>query len=205
MLAAPERSGVAPAPPMRLTLPYELDGLRLRRLRADDLAPFLDYRSDPVVARFQGWDPMDEVQARAFIARNAAVESLTPGAWCQLAVAEAAGDALIGDLGLWLSSDAACAEFGMSIACGHQGRGHGSETARGAIALLFAAAPVARVQAHADVRNLACLRALERVGMRQVGERRLEWKGEACVEHGFVLSRAEAAALGLIRDGAPAA
>ena len=60
-------------------LPLDLGRLRLRWLREGDLPEFLAYRSDPEVARFQGWAPMDEAAARAFLREVAAgMRALVP-------------------------------------------------------------------------------------------------------------------------------
>src|SRR6185437_16278254 len=41
--------------------------LRLRRFREDDLEPFLAYRNDPEVARYQSWEHTSLAEAQAFI------------------------------------------------------------------------------------------------------------------------------------------
>lgn len=163
--------------------------LRLRALREDDLPRFLAYRSDADVARFQGWAPMDEAAARAFV-REAASERLhAPGAWRQFAIAGRDGDeddALLGDLGLWRSEDGREAELGITISPAMQGQGIGATVVRGTCGLLIARCGIVRVHAAADTRNTPCLRMLARAGMRDVGRRRSEWKSEWCEEVLFV-------------------
>ena len=63
-----------------------MGGVRLRALREeDDLAVFLGYRSDPLVARYQGWGPMDEAKACAFLREHGAKADLdSAGHWLQL-------------------------------------------------------------------------------------------------------------------------
>jgi len=54
--------------------------LELRRFRPDDLAAFVDYRSDPAVARYQGWAlPFPLEAGRRFLAEMAAAHPGTPG------------------------------------------------------------------------------------------------------------------------------
>jgi [ribosomal protein S5]-alanine N-acetyltransferase len=60
--------------------------LILRRFRDADLAPFVAYRNDPEVARYQSWDSFDEREARAFIREMASVQPGVPGEWFQFAV-----------------------------------------------------------------------------------------------------------------------
>jgi hypothetical protein len=38
----------------------ESERLRIRRFKDSDLAPFMAYRNDPEVARYQSWDSLDE-------------------------------------------------------------------------------------------------------------------------------------------------
>jgi RimJ/RimL family protein N-acetyltransferase len=83
----------------RLSLP-DAGPVRLRALRRSDLQAFLAYRSDPEVARFQGWAPISPEQAAAFLAEMAAPTAWPEGEWLQLAIARSADDALVGDIGL---------------------------------------------------------------------------------------------------------
>jgi aminoglycoside 6'-N-acetyltransferase len=168
-------------------LPILLGRVRLRHLRADDLAAFHAYRSDPAVARYQGWNVMSLADAAAFIDEQSGMRN--PAAWRQLAIAERASDALLGDLGVWLAHDASRAEFGVTMAPGAQRQRYATEAVSGLVDALFAATPVAEVVARADVRNVACLALLRRVGMRRVGSAQIDCKGEACTEHIFSLRR----------------
>lgn len=170
-------------------LPHALDRLRLRPLRAGDLDAFHGYRSDPDVARYQGWAPMTAGQAAEFLQLHAGQADLVAGAWRQWAVADLRDDRLLGDLGVWLSADCAQAEFGLSITPAAQGHGYGTECVRGLVALLFSATPVAEVVASADIRNAACLAVLARAGMRHVDTRRAGYKGESCTEQVFSMRK----------------
>ena len=171
-----------------LHLPHVCERVRLRRLRPSDFRAFHAYRSDPGVARFQGWSPMTEDEAMAFLRDQGRNAGLEPGEWAQLGIA-VDDDRLIGDLGLFLSPDARWAEFGVSLHPDAQGGGLATEAARALITLLFAHTPVQRVMAASDARNTACLRMLERLGMRLADTAAAEYKGEACTEHVFVLDR----------------
>jgi RimJ/RimL family protein N-acetyltransferase len=92
-------------------------------------------------------------------------------------------------LGVWLAPDARWAEFGVSLHPEAQGGGLGREAVAALIGLLFAHTSAQRVVAATDTRNLACLRMLERVGMRLVNTAEAEYKGEMCSEHVFALER----------------
>lgn len=174
---------------MSWVLPQSTGRIRLRRLRTDDLMDFLVYRSDPVVARYQGWDLMTRQAALDFLSREAQFTELVPGGWSQLGVTRANNDALIGDVGLWLSPDSSTVEIGVSLARHAQGQGLGSHTLHGLISLVFSATAVTNIVAHTDARNEPCIRALKRAGLLQTGTRTEIYKGEACTEVCFLVER----------------
>ena len=64
----------------------ETERLLLRRLREPDLAPFLAYRNDPEVARYQDWEGYTEAEARGMIQAMGRAEPFVPGEWSQFAV-----------------------------------------------------------------------------------------------------------------------
>jgi aminoglycoside 6'-N-acetyltransferase len=166
-------------------LPFERERIRLRRLREDDLSRFLAYRSDPAVARFQGWAPMSPAQAADTLHDYAACADHPAGAWRQFAIAAADDDGLLGDLGLWLADDGREAEIGLSVAPAAQGQGVGAAAVRAVCDLLFAHTRVRCVRAAADTRNAACLRMLARAGLHETGRQPAVWKGEPCVDVAF--------------------
>lgn len=170
-------------------LPHACRRVRLRRLRASDFRNFHAYRSDAEVARYQGWAPMSEAEATETLrdySRNAGLE---PGEWAQVGIAALDDDRLVGDLGVWLSPDGRMAEFGVSLHQEFQRTGLGLESAQAMIALLFAHTPAQRVVAATDARNLGCIGLLERLGMRLADTAEAEYKGEACIEHVYVIER----------------
>ncbi len=170
-------------------LPHRLGRLRLRTLRPDDLEIFHQYRSDPAVARYQGWEPMSCAAATDYLASHCDQSTHVPGTWRQLAIADLATDTLVGDMGIWLSSDCQRAEVGLSIAPIAQGKGYGSESLRGLVELLFASTSVLEIEASTDTRNGSCLAALRRAGFNQLGTRQAEYKGEICTESVFLVRR----------------
>ena len=174
---------------MSWKLPHCLRRVQFRRLSAEDTPEFLAYRSDPSVARFQGWSPMSEPEAREFLANESQFTELTPGAWSQLGIAAIESNKLVGDAGLWLAPDSTKAEFGISLATDVQGKGLGGEAIAGLIKLLFSATSIAEIVAHTDVRNEPCIRALRRAGMAQSGTRTETYKGEVCTEYCFLQTR----------------
>lgn len=173
------------------SLPHRLGRLKLRTLLRTDLENFLQYRSDPAVARYQGWEPMNADEAARFLASEADQSSHVPGTWRQLAIADLRTDSLVGDMGIWLSEDSRMAEVGLSITPNAQGSGFASESLRGLAHLLFVSTPVLEIRANTDIRNVACLAALRRAGFDQVDTRQVEYKDEICTEVMFVVRRVE--------------
>ena len=171
--------------------PHRLLRLRFRALRKEDIAEFLEYRSDPQVASLQGWAPMSEQEALAFLIKHSTALSFRPNEWSQIAIADAVTDKLIGDMGIHLSQDLSVAEFGITITPSAQGNGYAVESIRGLIDLLFSSTPAGKVVACTDIRNTPCNAALLRAGMSLAETRTAEYKGELCTENIFVVLRPE--------------
>lgn len=170
--------------------PCRVADIQLRALRDDDLAAFLAYRGDPQVARYQGWWPMDEAKARAFLREQGAHDAgLDARGWQRFAIADATSDALLGDLGVWMLRDGTEAEIGITVAPAAQGRAIGRKAMRAALAMLFADPAVIRVRADADARNTACRRMLVAAGFRDAGTADVFVKEAPCVEHRYIVER----------------
>ena len=170
----------------------------LRRLSEADLPRFQAYRHDAEIGRWQGWQPMDDVAARAFLQDAATSPFCPPGQWFQLGIAERDSDALIGDIGVQLHGGAGLlAEIGFTLAPAAQGRGLATEAVGAVVAWLLAQAPAQRVVAVADTRNLASLRLLQRLGLRPFATLPAQFRGQACLEQHWVARRERRIALRL--------
>lgn len=153
----------------------------VRRLALEDLPAFVAYRRDPSVARHQSWTPdYDLAMARELLdSQDAAGEGdrpdgalalPVPGSWRQLAIADLATGAMLGDCALHTLVDApATFELGITLAVPSQGRGYGTEALHLVIGALFHQVGAHRVVAHADDDNLDVHRLLEGLGMRLEG------------------------------------
>lgn len=162
--------------------------MTLRRLAAADLADFQAYRGDPEVGRWQGWTPWPDEQALAFLHEMATIPLFQPGQWTQLAIADDASGALLGDIGIHLGADGREAEFGFSLARAAQGRGIASAALRAAIAMVFEQTGAERIHAQTDARNTACIRLLERLDARLVERITTEFRGQPCIELRYELA-----------------
>ncbi len=173
-------------------LPAKSGRIVLRRLATSDLPAFLDYRRDPEIARYQGWEPMTDDEARAFLADVAGGDLLEPGHWSQIAVTRADTGALIGDIGIFVSEDGTEAEIGVTLRRDAHGQGLASEAVGESIRIVFEHTAAERVIGITDIRNRPSILLLQRVGMRRVGQQDSVVKGEACSEFVYALTRADA-------------
>ena len=145
--------------------------LVLRRFVPADAEALAAYRSDPEVARLQGWEaPYSVDEAARFIESLRELAPGTPGTWFQFAVSLAPGDAPIGDCALrTLADEPRQAELGFTFATAHQGRGYASEAVQRVLDYAFGVLAMHRVFSLTDVRNERAARLLERVGFRREG------------------------------------
>ena len=140
--------------------------LRLDALRDEDADALFAYRSDPAVARFQGWKPASVADAKCFIETQHNVAPDTPGTWWQRAIRLRDTGELIGDLGLHFVDDATV-EVGISLAPAHQRLGYAREALEVMLDFVFGGLRKRRVIAQVAPRNFMCMRLLEGVGMRR--------------------------------------
>jgi RimJ/RimL family protein N-acetyltransferase len=172
-------------------LPRSGAGFILRRLSTGDLAEFQAYRHDKELGRYQGWLPTADEQAFAFLSEMNIAPFPNPGHWIQFGIAEPERQRLIGDIGVFLDQDATYAEIGFTLSRSAQGRGVATAAIRAVIELIFECSAAERVIGVTDARNLPSMRLLERVGMRMTETNQAVFRGEACVEHTYTVTRAD--------------
>ena len=149
----------------------QTDRLFLRPFLESDLEAFAAYRSDPEVARYQGWDaPYSLEKAAAFIAEMKEKQPGLPGEWFQIAIERKQEVGLIGDCVFRIQAhDARQAEIGFTLSCAHQGQGYATEAVTCLLDYLFRTLNLHRVTVICDAENQASARLLERLGMRREG------------------------------------
>lgn len=143
--------------------------LRLRHFRAADAPALSAYRSDPQVARYQGWSaPVSVESAAEFIARlNDDPDQ--PG-WFQYAIELKDDGCLIGDIGVNLHENLMQADLGFTLARDRQGHGYATEAVSAVLGDRFARG-LRRMSAQCDARNLSSAGLLERLGFQREGRR----------------------------------
>lgn len=148
----------------------ETERLVLRRLADEDLAPYMAYLNDPLVARYQSWESYTEEQARGLIERQKGVEPGTPGQWFTFAAELKETGVMIGHVALSVKADDhRQAEIGFTFARGHQGRGLAREAAESVLGYAFGVLGLHRVAAVTDCENERSVALLGRLGMRREG------------------------------------
>ena len=137
--------------------------LVLRRLRAEDAATIAGYRSEPDVARMQGWDaPYSEAAAAGLIARVAGHDIGALG-WAQLGIEVQSTGELVGDCGI-NGHDPLTVELGFTVAKPHWRKGYASEAVGALVDLLVGSLGFAVIVAKADPGNTASIALLESLG-----------------------------------------
>lgn len=144
--------------------------LYIRSLGLSDLSGFHLYRSDPEVARYQGFDVMTMKQAETFISYNLEKQWGKAGEWVQYGIEKIETEQLIGDCAIRLDrNDTRIAEIGMTISPSEQKKGFAKETLKGILDFLFDTKEIHRVVAITDAENTASINLLKSVGFRQEG------------------------------------
>jgi RimJ/RimL family protein N-acetyltransferase len=144
--------------------------LILRHFTDADLVPFMAYRNDPDVARYQGWEGISEAEAHAFIAEQKLVQPGVPGQWFQIAIALKETGMLAGDCALKIDEhDERQAEIGYTLARAYQGKGIATEAVSRVLDYAFRTLELHRVIAITDCENAASIVLLERLGLRREG------------------------------------
>lgn len=176
-------------------LRLETKRLLLRSFQDLDLDSFVAYRSDPMVARYQGWDaPYSRTQATAFIEEMQRKQPATPGEWYQLAIVLKISSELVGDCAFHiLSKETDQAEIGFTLARQHQGCGYATEALTRLLDYLFGEIGLRRITATCDVENFSSSRLLERLGMRREGHfiENIWFKGRWGSEYSYALLKRE--------------
>lgn len=152
-----------------MALHLETDRLILRLFVESDAEAFSAYRSDPEIARFQGWEaPFSITQAQEFISKIMHLPQGEEGVWYQVAIQLRETGELIGDCGFSFLDD--CpeqAEIGYSLARPYHGQGYATEAVIRLLDYLFDTWDLHRVRAACDVENTRSMLLMERIGMRR--------------------------------------
>ncbi len=142
--------------------------LIIRNLRESDLTDFVEYRSDPEVCRFQGYEPFTEEQARKYLESLKDGTFGNSGKWNQLGIELKSENKLIGDIGLKPETgDSRIVECGVSFSTRYQGKGYAKEAFESIFDHLFSEKNIHRIVGIVDVENSGAIRLLESLRFRR--------------------------------------
>jgi RimJ/RimL family protein N-acetyltransferase len=125
--------------------------------------------SDPDVMRYVATGPMADLAVTARLLQDYEAHQRRHG-YSFWAVTERASGELIGDAGLY-RTPAGGVELGYTLGLAWWGRGYATEAASAWLACAFGSLGIAEVVALAEPANVASTHVLEKLGMRQAGER----------------------------------
>jgi len=156
--------------PVTAFVPILSPRVLLRRLDPSEAPLVIGYRRDPRVARFQGWGVVDpgeiERDLTAMVGRDPAD---APGPWFQLAIVERASDAVAGDIGVRVLTEAPdTAEIGYTVAPAFQRLGYATDAVNALCAWILGARGLTRVIATIEGSNTPSRIVVERAGFARI-------------------------------------
>lgn len=145
--------------------------LNIRPIKSTDLEDFLEYRSDPKVCEFQGFQPMSQEKAAKLIKGLENSEFGNAGEWIQLVVELKSEKKVIGDIGLKPEKhETRVVEFGVTFSNYYQKQGFANEALTAVFDLLFEKVEIHRIIGITDVDNINCIKLLENMKFRREAE-----------------------------------
>lgn len=152
-----------------MSFPFETERLVLRQFKKTDLEPFLVYRNDPQVYRYQGWKvPYERSLAEEFVEFQRLADPTREGEWFQTALELKATHTLIGDVGYFPRKGYnGQAYLGYTLARPFWGQGYAREAVSRIIEYLMDELKLHRIVADCDTDNTSSIRLLEWLGFRR--------------------------------------
>lgn len=157
----------------------------MRPFAERDLAEFARYRALPEVARYQSWEQYTLADAQRLYAAQADGVYGAPQSWHQVAIADKASDALMGDCALHFLESSDELEIGFTLAPEWQDRGLAREAVNLLLDHAFGAMRKRRVLAVTDAENVPAHKLLEASGFRREAARDVLFKGKEGKEFDF--------------------
>ena len=145
-------------------LPIECERLRLRDFRSSDLERFTDYRADPDIARYQGWEDFCKEDAMEFFEIQDSLRFGVAGTWYQIAIAESDTDLMVGDCVIHFTGDKSLVEIGFTLAPEAHGKGYAFEAISALVHLIFHSLRKLQIIAVTHAHNAVAHRLLGRLG-----------------------------------------
>lgn len=135
-----------------------------------DLDNFHQYRSNPEVTKYQGFDVMTKEACAEFINTQKGKQFGKAGEWVQYSIENKRTNQLIGDCAIKLDqNDTRLAEIGITISHLHHKKGYAKETLAGILDWLFENHNIHRITEIVDAENLASINLLKSLNFKQEG------------------------------------
>ena len=148
--------------------PLLSERLLLRRLERGDAGALCSYRSQEIVARYQGWSSFGPEDATRLIENQLSMQPGIPGTWMQLAIVERTSGLMTGDCGLHCrKDDPRQMEIGLTLAPCFQRRGYATEAIECLLDFIFGTLGMHRVIAIMDAENTPCIGLFRKLGFRK--------------------------------------
>jgi [ribosomal protein S5]-alanine N-acetyltransferase len=164
----------------------------IRNLKDEDLDDFVSYRSDPEVARYQGYEIFNKKKAFEFIVSQKERSLDLSGKWMQLAIVEKESLKLIGDCAVRLKdNDLKTAEVGCTISPFYQQKGFAGEALKILVNYLLKEEGLKKITAVIDAENKASAKLMASLGFLKEGEEIVKFKGQWCKEFNYVFQKAQ--------------
>jgi ribosomal-protein-alanine N-acetyltransferase len=176
------------------TILFTTDRLKIRNLRESDLNAFYQYRSNPEITKYQGFDTFSKDEAKEFISSQEEKLFGVPGEWVQYGIEHGSYKKLIGDCAIKLQEkNPAIAEIGISISNLYQRQNYAKEAMAGILHFLFHVKEIHRVVETVDAENTASIQLLKSLFFRQEGFfiENIFFKGKWGSEYQFAMLKRE--------------
>lgn len=149
--------------------------LVLRATAPHDVQAVFDLESDPVAMRYWSRPPMQHLsEAQASVER--AMQYFAERSGLRWAITRPSDDLMLGHCSLFeFNEQCGRAEIGYGLDRRHWGQGLMNEALTAVVGYAFGALGARRLEADIDPRNLASVRALERLGFSREGLLRERW------------------------------
>ncbi|MHA1511229.1 MAG: GNAT family N-acetyltransferase [Promethearchaeota archaeon] len=142
----------------------------MRNIDLIDTDTFLKYRNDPIVAKYQSWEPtLNRKQVSDFINDLQTHKIGEPGKWNQIVWILKKNMVHIGDCALKVQEDNMQAELGFTLSRNYQGKGYAYEATGALINYAFENLSLHRIFSITDCKNTSAIKLLKNLGMRQEG------------------------------------
>jgi len=144
--------------------------LYIRNLKPKDLQDFYEYRSNPIVTKYQGFDTMKKQEAKRFIDDQTDKFYGVPGEWVQYGIENKKTGKLVGDCAIKLDDDNdLIAQIGITINPIFQNQGIAKEAMIAIMTWLFEVKKMHRISEIVDVENNNSIKLLEALGFKREG------------------------------------